>query len=38
MALVKETLDQVRLDVKYMMFDLESTRQERDELRQRLGE
>ncbi len=29
---VQETLSQLRLDMKYMMFDLEATRRERDEL------
>lgn len=32
-----ETLQTVRVDVKYLMFDLESTRRERDLLRQELG-
>lgn len=31
--LVQEALSQLRLDVKYLMFDLEVTRQERDLLR-----
>ena len=34
----QEALAQLRLDVKYLMFDLEVTRQERDELKTRLGE
>jgi hypothetical protein len=34
--LVQEALSQLRLDIKYLMFDLEVTRSERDELRQRL--
>lgn len=38
LTLVQEALAQLRLDVKYLMFDLEVTRQERDELKQRLGE
>ena len=38
LGLVQEALSQLRLDVKYLMFDLDSTRRERDELRQRLGE
>jgi argininosuccinate lyase len=38
LALVQEALAQLRLDVKYLMFDLEVTRQERDSLRERLGE
>ena len=33
---VQEALSQLRLDVKYLMFDLEVTRKERDELQQRL--
>jgi hypothetical protein len=31
LSLVQEALDQLRLDVKYLMFDLEATRRERDE-------
>ena len=38
LALVQEALSQLRLDIKYMMFDLEMTRKERDELRESLGE
>jgi hypothetical protein len=38
LALVQEALTQLRLDVKYLMFDLEVTRKERDELRERLEE
>ena len=34
--LVQEALSQLRLDIKYLMFDLEITRQERDELRMQL--
>jgi len=34
--LVQEALSQLRLDVKYLMFDLEVTRRERDELQARL--
>jgi hypothetical protein len=37
LALVQEALSQLRLDIKYLMFDLEMTRKERDELRERLG-
>ncbi len=33
-----KALSQLRLDIKYLMFDLEVTRQERDELRERLEE
>jgi hypothetical protein len=36
LGLVQEALSQLRLDIKYLMFDLESTRAERDELRARL--
>jgi hypothetical protein len=38
LALVQEALSQLRLDIKYLMFDLEVTRKERDELRERLDE
>jgi len=38
LALVQEALSQLRLDIKYLMFDLEATRGERDALKQRLGE
>ena len=31
--LVQEALSQLRLDMKYLMFDLEATRRERDEYR-----
>jgi hypothetical protein len=34
--LVQEALGQLRLDMKYLVFDLEATRRERDALRQRL--
>ncbi|MCE9546911.1 MAG: transcriptional regulator [Planctomycetia bacterium] len=36
--LVQEALGQLRLDMKYLMFDLEATRRERDEYRQQLEE
>ena len=36
LELVHEALVQLRLDIKYLMFDLEATRQERDELRRKL--
>lgn len=36
LTLVQEALAQLRLDIKYLMFDLEVTRRERDELRSRL--
>ena len=38
LSLVQEALSQLRLDIKYLMFDLEVTRKERDELREQLGE
>lgn len=38
LSLVQEALSQLRLDIKYLMFDLEVTRRERDELRARLTE
>ena len=36
--LVQEALSQLRLDVKYLMFDLETTRRERDQLQALLEE
>ncbi|MEI6538851.1 MAG: transcriptional regulator [Planctomycetota bacterium] len=36
--LVQESLSQLRLDVKYLMFDLETTRRERDQLQSQLEE
>ena len=36
LALVQEALAQLRLDIKYLMFDLDATRNERDELRAQL--
>ncbi len=38
LKLVQETLSQLRLDVKYLLFDLEATRDERDELKAQLQE
>lgn len=38
LALVQEALSQLRLDIRYLMFDLEVTRRERDELREMLGD
>ena len=32
LSLVQEALSQLRLDMKYLMFDLEATRRERDAL------
>ena len=34
--LVQEALSQLRLDMKYLIFDLEATRRERDEYKARL--
>jgi hypothetical protein len=34
--LVQDALGQLRLDMKYMMFDLEATRRERDDYRRQL--
>ena len=36
LGLVQDALAQLRLDMKYLMFDLEATRRERDEYRGRL--
>ncbi len=36
LTLVQEALSQLRLDIKYLMFDLEVTRQERDVLKRQL--
>lgn len=38
LALVQEALSQLRLDIKYLMFDLEVTRKERDDLKIQLGQ
>jgi hypothetical protein len=35
--MVNSSLGQLRLDMKYLMFDLEATRRERDELKRELG-
>ena len=37
LGLVQEALSQLRLDMKYLMFDLEATRRERDALRGEFG-
>lgn len=37
LRLVQDALSQLRLDIKYLMFDLEMTRKERDELQEQLG-
>lgn len=36
--LVQEALGQLRLDMKYLVFDLEATRRERDEFLEKLTE
>jgi hypothetical protein len=36
LSLVQDALSQLRLDMKYLVFDLEATRRERDEYRGRL--
>lgn len=36
--LVQDALSQLRLDMKYLMFDLEATRRERDDYRRQLDE
>lgn len=38
LTLVQDALAQLRLDMKYLMFDLEATRRERDNYRQKLEE
>jgi hypothetical protein len=38
LMLVQDALSQLRLDMKYLAFDLEATRRERDELRRKLDE
>lgn len=38
LTLVQDALGQLRLDMKYLMFDLESTRRERDEYRRKVEE
>jgi len=38
LALVQDALSQLRLDMKYLAFDLEATRRERDEFRRKLEE
>ena len=38
LSLVQDALSQLRLDMKYLLFDLEATRRERDEYRQQLEE
>jgi hypothetical protein len=36
--LIQEALGQLRLDMKYLMFDLEATRRERDALKENFGD
>jgi hypothetical protein len=36
LGLVQDALTQLRVDMKYLMFDLEATRRERDEYRRKL--
>lgn len=36
MNLVQDALSQLRLDMKYLLFDLEATRRERDDYRRQL--
>ena len=38
LSLVQDALGQLRLDMKYLMFDLEATRRERNELQTKLEE
>jgi len=38
LSLVQDALSQLRLDMKYLAFDLEATRRERDEYRSKLEE
>jgi hypothetical protein len=38
LSLVQDALSQLRLDMKYLVFDLEATRRERDAYRQQLEE
>ncbi len=38
LSLVQDALGQLRLDMKYLAFDLEATRRERDDFRRKLEE
>jgi hypothetical protein len=38
LSLVQDALGQLRLDMKYLAFDLEATRRERDEYRRKVEE
>lgn len=38
LSLVQDALSQLRLDMKYLVFDLEATRRERDEYQRKINE
>jgi hypothetical protein len=38
LSLVQDALGQLRLDMKYLMFDLEATRRERDDYKRQIEE
>ena len=38
LSLIAETLSQIRLDMKYLIFDLEATRRERDKYKEKLND
>lgn len=38
LGLVQDALSQLRLDMKYLLFDLEATRRERDDFRRQLDD
>lgn len=38
LGLVQDALGQLRLDMKYLMFDLEATRRERDDFRRQIDQ
>ncbi len=38
LSLVQDALSQLRLDMKYLMFDLEATRRERDDYRRQVDD
>ena len=38
LSLVQEAISQLRLDMKYLVFDLEATRRERDDYRHKLDD
>ena len=37
LRMAQDTVEQLQLDIKYLMFDVEATRRERDELLRELG-